>query len=150
MENFKTVFRGYDKDEVKNFIDNMIKEYENLLKVKESKDAECERLISQVDNYKNLESTLNRAILAAEESSNQIKRMAYQESQMIIGDAKKNANRILNDALLKAERAEEDTARLRRNIIIYKNRLKSIIESQLQIVEEIDKIDIKSSDRDVY
>ena len=28
MENFKTVFRGYDKDEVKRFIDNMIKEYE--------------------------------------------------------------------------------------------------------------------------
>lgn len=150
MENFKTVFRGYDKDEVKKFIDNMIHEYESLLKAKDEKDSECERLYKDLDNYKNLESTLNRAILTAEESSNQIKKLAYQESQIIIGDAKKNANRILNDALIKAEKCEEDTRRLKRNILVYKNRLKAIIETQLQIIEEIDKIDIKSDDEDVY
>lgn len=150
MENFNTVFRGYNKEEVKKFIDNMINEYENLLKIKETKENENLNLLKQLENYKNLESTLNRAILVAEESSNQIKRLAYQESQLIIGDAKKNANRILNDALLKAERAEEDASRLRRNVLIYKNKLKSLIESQLQIIDEIDKVQFKSDDRDVY
>lgn len=150
MENFNTVFRGYNKEEVKKFIDNMINEYENLLKIKETKENENLNLLKQLENYKNLESTLNRAILVAEESSNQIKKLAYQESQLIIGDAKKNANRILNDALLKAERAEEDASRLRRNVLIYKNKLKSLIESQLQIIDEIDKVQFKSDDRDVY
>lgn len=146
MDKFKTVFRGYDKASVKTFIDNMIGEYEALLKVKEAQDKELENANEKLNSYKNLESTLNRAMLAAEESSNQIKKIAYQESQLIIGDAKKNANRILNDALLKAERTEADTQRLRRNIIIYKNKLKSIIETQLQIIDEIDKIDIKYDD----
>lgn len=143
MENFKTVFRGYDKVEVKKFIDNMIKEYETLLKLKEAQETELENVNKELNNYRNLESTLNRALLTAEESSNQIKKLAYQESQLILGDAKKNANRILNDALIKAERTEADTQRLRRNMIIYKNKLKSIIETQLQIIDEIDKIDIK-------
>lgn len=150
MENFKTVFRGYEKAEVKKFLDSMILEYENLLKAKDSKENECENLLKQLNNYKSLESTLNRAILSAEESSNQIKKIAYQESQFIIGDAKKNANRILNDALIKAERAEEDASRLRRNVLIYKSKLKFLIESQLQIIDELDKVEFKSDDRDVY
>ena len=150
MENFKTTFRGYDKEEVKAFTDNMIKEYENLLRVKEAKELEIDKLKLELEDYKNLEGALNRAILTAEESATQMKKVAYQESQMIIGDAKKNANRILNDALNKAEKAEQDARRLRRNVIVYKNKLKSIIETQLQIIEEIDRIDIKSDDGDVY
>ena len=38
---------------------------------------------------------------------------------------------------------KNDTDKLRRNIILYKNRLKSIIESQLEIIDEIDKIDFR-------
>ena len=150
MENFKTTLMGYDKSEVKAFLDNMIKEYESLLKTKEAKEVEIDKLKLELEDYKNLEGALNRAILTAEESATQMKKVAYQESQMIISDAKKNANRILNDALYKAEKAEDDARRLRRNVIIYKNKLKSIIETQLQIIEEIDKINIKSDDEDVY
>ena len=61
---------------------------------------------------------------------------------MIITEAKKNANRIINDALLKAESLENDAARLRRNIITYKRRIKSLIEEQSSIIDDLDKVDI--------
>ena len=81
--------------------------------------------------------------MTAETAGDEIKRVARTEAENLINEAKRNANRIINDALLKAERAQSDTDKLRRNIILYKNRLKSIIESQLEIIEEIDKIDFR-------
>ena len=65
------------------------------------------------------------------------------ESDLIITEAKKNANRIINDALMKAEHIEEESARLRRNIVTYKRRIKGLIEQQSEIIDDLDKIDIE-------
>ena len=40
MNNFDTVFRGYDKDQVKQYLDKVIDEYERLLESKKIADKE--------------------------------------------------------------------------------------------------------------
>lgn len=143
MNKFDTSFRGYNKEQVKNYLDHVIKQYENLLNEKKAVDKQLEMVKERLAHYENIESTLNRAIMTAETAGDEIKRVARTEAESLINEAKRNANRIINDALLKAEKAQSDTDKLRRNIILYKNRLKSIIESQLEIIEEIDKIDFR-------
>ena len=97
--------------------------------------------MKQIEHYKNLESTLNRAVLVAEDSSNQIKKIAREEASTIIDQAKKNANHIVNDALLKAQKVDIEADELRRSLKLYKQRIKATIEEQLTIVDDIDKID---------
>ena len=87
-----------------------------------------------------MESTLNRAILVAEDASNQIKKIARDESRSIIEDAKKNASLILNDALLKAEKTNLETDELRRRIALYKKRIKDVITEQLSMVDDVDNV----------
>ena len=53
-------------------------------------------LIIPKKHFKDLEDTLKKAIMKAEETSDNIKRMARDESEMIVSDAKHNANRIVN------------------------------------------------------
>lgn len=65
---------------------------------------------------------------------------AYQERDIIVGDAKKNANRIVNEALLKSENIDKEAETLKRNVTIFKRRLKEIIESQLELVDDIEKL----------
>ena len=89
-----------------------------------------------------MEENLRKAILMAEKTSEQIKLTAYQESDIIVSDAKKNANRIINEALIKAEEIEKETDQLRRNMIVFKKRLKEALETQLELVEDIEKIEI--------
>ena len=143
MNKFDTSFRGYNKEQVKNYLDHVIKQYENLLNEKKAVDKQLEMVKERLAHYENIESTLNRAIMTAETAGDEIKRVARTEAESLINEAKRNANRIINDALLKAEKAQSNTDKLRRNIILYKNRLRSIIESQLEIIEEIDKIDFR-------
>ena len=67
---------------------------------------------------------------------------AHKESETIVDNAKKNATRIVNEALLRAEKTEDDAATLRRNVHTFKRRLKNIVEAQLEVIDEIDEIDL--------
>ena len=151
MEKFTRTLRGYDPDEVNHFIDQVISQVEimvNDIKSKNKKIAELSsleeenaKLKEKLATYERMEGTLNRAILMAEKTSEQIKLSAHQESETIINDAKRNANRIVNDALIRAEKTEMEADMLRRNITIFKRKLKSIIEAQLDMVNDIEKVD---------
>ena len=141
MNNFDTVFRGYDKSQVKSYLDKVIREYERLLNEKKLVDSKVEELNSILEKYEKLEGTLNRALYSAENASDEIKKMARQEAESLINEAKRNANRIINDALLKAEKANDDADRLKRNVTLLKRRLRAIIEGQLEVIEEMDRLD---------
>ena len=142
MEKFSTSFSGYRKEEVNKFIDDVIKEVENMISNMKSKDLEIEKLKSELEHYKNLESTFNRALLLAEDSGQQIRNTARNESQHIIEDARRNADRIINNALIQADRTKRDSERLKRNIITFKRRLRDILETQMNLVDDIDRLDI--------
>ena len=148
MEKFETRFRGYDITQVNKFIDEVIKEYESLLNKSKECEREIENLKEKLTYYENIESTLNHAMFNAESKGDQIRKLANEEASRIINDARKNANRIINEALLKAERANDDADRLRRNINHLKRRLRSVVEGQLEVIEELETIDYRSNDRD--
>lgn len=146
MKNFETVFRGYDKDQVKAYLDRVIDEYEKLLNEKKEVDRKVAELNERLDSYQNLESTLNRALFNAESAGDEIKKMARKEAESLINEARRNANRIINDALIKAEKAGDNADRLKRNTERLKRRLKGIIEGQLDIIDEIDNLDFRDED----
>ena len=89
-----------------------------------------------------LEDTLKVAIIKAEETGDNIKRMAREESELIVTDAKHNASRIVNEALLKAEKIENNAEILEKNMKIFKRKLKLIMEQQMAVVEEIEVLEL--------
>ena len=57
----------------------------------------------------------------------------------IIEEAKRNADRIVNESLLRAEKVEVEANMLRRNIRLFKSRVKQLVDTELQIMEDMDK-----------
>ena len=88
-----------------------------------------------------MEGTLNRAIMMAQKTSDQIKSAAHRESDIILQDAKMNASRIVNESLLKAERTEMEAEMLKRNVTVFKRKLRGLIETQLELVDDIEKVE---------
>lgn len=146
MKKFDTVFRGYDKLQVQAFLDDVIKNYEMLLEKSKKTEEENRRLVDQIEYYKKIEDTMNRAIYNAENVGDQIKSSARKEAEVLVTEARHNANRIINDALLKAEKAQNHADQLKRNTNMLKRRLKQIIENQLLVIEEIDNVDFSEVD----
>ena len=75
-------------------------------------------------------------------TSSQIRKLANDESVRIINDAKRNASKIVNEALIQAEKTQNESMILKRNIVTFKRRLKSILENQLELVDDIDHLDM--------
>ena len=159
MEKFNRVLRGYDPDEVNSFLDQVISKVEDMVsdldrkndeikKIKEENAtlrheiAKIDKLKEKLSQYERMEGTLNKAIIMAQKTSDQLKVAAHRESEIMLDDAKQNASRIVNEALMRAEKIENDAMLLKRNVNVFKRRLKSIIESQLETIDEIDKIEL--------
>lgn len=146
MEKFNTVFRGYDKNEVHKCLDEIIKSYEGLLNKSKKTEADNKLLLEKLSYYEKKEETLNRALFVAENASDEIKSSARRECESMINEARRNASRIINDALIKAEKAQDQADQLKRNTNILKRRIRQIIETQLEVINELDKVDFKDAD----
>ena len=150
MKRFSIVQNGYDVDEVNRFIDIVIRRLEKLDEENKENLNEIEKLkkkIIQQSQPKKESTNLNddkisKALLAAQEASEKMRSLAKEEAKMLIDDAKRNANSIIHEALLEAAKIENEASLLKKNITVYKNRVKNILKSQLEIAEELDKIEL--------
>ncbi len=142
MKKFDKSFSGYNVEQVNAFVDEVIVQVDDMITKMKEKDLEIDRLNKELAHYKDMEGTINRAVMIAQDAANKYKENSLNESDLILVEAKKNANRIINDALLKAEHLEEDAARLRRNIITYKRRIKNLLDQQSELIDDLDKVDL--------
>ena len=151
-------FKNYTPEQVDQFLDQVIKQVERMIEDNKAKnkelalkDKKIEELSKIVENtahmqdklaqYERMEGTLNRAIMMAQKTSDQIKSAAHRESEIILQDAKMNASRIVNESLLKAERTEMEAEMLKRNVTVFKRKLRGLIETQLELVDDIEKVE---------
>lgn len=154
MEKFSTTLHGYNPDEVNEFLDDVIKRVELMVKSNENKNNEINHLkeelkkakvdalsLEKAKKYDELGDTLNKAIVLAKDTGEHIRRVAKQERELILEEAKKNADSIVKDALAKSEKIEFQASILRRNIVLFKRKLKNNLEEQQRLIEEIEILD---------
>lgn len=143
MDKFKIEDRGYSIDEVNKFVDDVITQTETMLDRMKKLHQDNNYLKKEIENYRKAEVDLKNALFRAEQNGSEIKKQAYEERNSIIEDARKNASRIVNDALLRAEKIELKSEMLERNMRLFKKKLKLIVEQQLAVVDEVDELELK-------
>ena len=149
MKRFSIVNNGYDINEVNRFIDIVIGRLEKLNAENASYVDKIDKLNEKIQNIKVNNSTSNidaskleKAILAVQETSDKMKEVAREEARVIVEEAKNNANSIVHEALIKAEKTEQERMLLEKNIKVYKERIRSLTEAQLNLVNDLDKMEL--------
>lgn len=138
MNNFTNVADGYRKEEVNEFVDYVIKKTEeNILTIKKQRD-EIEELKRENERLKKLEDSYHYIQNQIENTANEIKSNAKYEAELIIREAKENASSIVNDALLKVEKLENEKINLNQSLKIYKRKVKSALMEQLELIDDIE------------
>lgn len=162
MEKFTITRHGYNPEEVNHFFDTVLKKMELLVKECNEKNSAIAKLQKELQNhpeierlelentnlkekirhFEQMEETLNRAILMAQKTADQMRSNAHEQCEIILTDAKKNASRIINEALLQSEKIQKENDLLRRNMVVFKRRIKGVIETQLEVINDIEKIEL--------
>ncbi|MBU5594629.1 DivIVA domain-containing protein [Amphibacillus sp. MSJ-3] len=135
---FTRGLRGYDQDEVNDFLDQVIKDFEIVIREKKELKRQVENLQEQLGHFTNIEETLNKSILIAQQTAEEIKGNATKESTLIVREAEKNADRIINEALEKSRRIEIEVEELKKQGKVFRTRLKMLVEAQLELVDNKD------------
>ena len=147
MKRFTIVNNGYDIDEVNRFIDIVIGRLEKLNAENISLSTTVEELREQgkkANNVSNVDiNKLEKAILAVQETSDKMKETAREEARVIVEEAKNNANAIIHEALVNAEKTEHERILLEKNVKLYKERIRLLTQSQLNLIDELDVVEIE-------
>lgn len=133
---FSRRLRGYDEDEVNEFLDQIIKDYEALIRENKELQAQVQALTEKLDHFANIEETLSKTIIVAQEAADEVKSNAKKEAQLIIREAEKNADRIINESLAKSRKIALETEELKKQATIYRTRFKTLIEAQLEMLNQ--------------
>ncbi len=143
MKRFSIVDRGYDIDEVNRFIDIVIGRLEKLNTENATYAAKIDKLNQKLKTNSVSDTVkLEKAILAVQETADKMKEVSREEARIIVEEAKNNANSILHEALVKAEKTENERMILEKNIRVYKERVRSLLEAQLLVLDDIDKVEL--------
>ncbi len=145
MDKFSCTLRGYDKDEVNAFIDNIIARVENMVKEIEVKDEKISRykavlkknellmteMTTQLETLSKTieqpkEISLDEALERARVDSKRIVEDATIKAKKIVNQAQENADTIISECLMEAKKIE-----------MQKNNLKEEIEKLKQKKETL-------------
>lgn len=140
-QKFTKGFRGYDQTEVDAFLNLVAKDLEELIRENSDMKAKLSRLESTVVDYKDMERTINKVLLSAQKSAEEVKKNAEKEAELSLRDAKVKSERILEETHAILSKLRKEIIELKDLKKTYIIRLKSILDTQLQILESMEKED---------
>lgn len=92
----------------------------------------------KLDHFSNIEDTLNKSIVVAQEAAEEVKRNAQKEAKLIVREAEKNADRIINEALVKSRKVAFDIEELKKQAKVFRTRFRMLLETQLEMLNNDD------------
>ena len=94
---FTKAIKGYNSNEVDEFLDELTVEYEKLYKENAELRNEVESNKKDLEHYRNVEHTLQNTLVMAQTTAEDIKKMANQQADQILKDAELNAKQAVED-----------------------------------------------------
>ena len=133
---FKKALRGYDMDDVDQFLDRIIKDMEELTKQNAMLKERVNEISERVLKYSEMENSLNRALILADKTADTLKTEAIAEGERIITEANRKAEEILNKAENDAHSFHTVNLELIDKADAFKQNLISLFETQIASIRE--------------
>lgn len=163
-KSFNSKFKGYDKDEVDDFLDQIALDVEKLVSENREFEKKAKQAEEKLSYFNELKDSLNQSIIVAQDTADKLKENATKESDLAIQQAQaqsedilahankmseelitgstNKANEILMEASERARQLAVETDDLKKKTRVFHRNLSVLLESQLQIVksEEWDEL----------
>ena len=144
---FKKSFRGYNENEVDDFLDRIVADFEKLLRDNERLKNQVETLNREIEQYRKLEKNLNDTLMvaqrtadevisAAKKNADNIKENTALECQNIRNQTQHEAQQLLDGATIKRDEILTEYNRLVREKHEFMLKFRTMLESELAITNQ--------------
>lgn len=131
---FDIKMRGYDRNQVNDYLDVIVANIENKEEVIKDLRQEVATLSERVAYFENLQDALNDSILIAQEAGEQLKQTARKEADLIMYEGERDAKNIVSDAIRTSNEIMTETEALRKQAHTFRQQLQQMVESQLSLI----------------
>ena len=135
QQEFSKSFRGYNEEEVDDFLDKIVKDYEELINENVRLNEEIERMQEKLKEFGEIEESLRSALLNAQKSAEEMKGRVESEAKIIIEKAEMDANTLKQQILQREDLAKNRIDNLRRYKFTFKEKFKSMLNLYLKMIE---------------
>lgn len=133
---FSKSIKGYNLDEVDDFLDQLTIDYEKLYKENNNLKNQIEELQKDLEHYKNVEQTLQNTLIMAQQTADDIKSNAQDRADQIIRDAQSEARRATDEITKEEFEIRKRIEELKRQLSVYKAKMEALLISQLEMLQD--------------
>lgn len=127
---------SYDKEEIKEILDYAIRKIEQNISTIKDQQIEIDRLKKELEISRNIPYNYNYE--KEEQIKKELKENAKKEAELIISEARNNANKIINDALIETQKLDMKKEMLEKNIKQLKSKVREVLTKQFELIDEIE------------
>ena len=159
-KDFKNSFRGYDADQVDDFLASVADEFEQIFSENSRLREEASSLRQRLEQFDELEGSIRAALVHAEQAANDLRRTATseaenlrqsasrdaesarqtasREAELMVNDAKARSHRMLADTSERVERIQESYEALREAKQLFAADFRHLLKSYLEVMDNAD------------
>jgi cell division initiation protein len=134
-KDFRRSLWGFNEDEVDEFLDQVVQDYEAVLRERDGLREQVDGLTRQLVQYKELEENLQRALVVAQSTAEEVRGAARKEAELLIQEAQAKAQRMIEEAQTRVKTLENDFRELERELQVYRSRVRAMLQSQLDLLD---------------
>ena len=138
----KQMMNGYSVEEVDDFLDDLTADYSKNYKEATELKAKVEELTKSLEHYKTIEETLQNTLVMAQTTADDVKKVAGQQAEQIINEAKATAQKQVGDLDNEIVAKKKELEDVKKQFDIYKAKMESLLISQLELLKDINKEDV--------
>ncbi len=135
---FKRGMRGYVDGEVDEFLDEIADEFERLFKENIELSERLETMQEKIDQYRNLEETLQNTLVAAQRSAEELRANAQKEAQLIMSEAELKARQMVNESYADKQKVEKQIVVLRSSEEDFRFKFRSLLDGYTKQLAEVE------------
>lgn len=133
---FRKKFRGYDIDEVKEYLSQLADEWALLIEENKNLETRLKDLEGQLEYYRNIETLLKETLLSTQQAMNELRKTTEEERKSIINSAQNSAREIIRKAEEERAQIEMEIERLKGLYNEFKFKFINMLESYRKLLEE--------------
>lgn len=141
---FKKGLRGYSVEEVDEFLDEIVENYEELYKENSILKEKLTNVQEKVDHYSKIETTIQNTLVLAQNAAEQAKSSAQKEAELVLKNANETAQKVLDKSHNDVIGINDEYERVKQEFIKFRAKYRNFMNTQLQTFDDLEKDFIKN------
>lgn len=145
-QTFSIRFRGYDRKQVDEFLQQLYEDYGAVVAELASLKAREQQAQERLAHYENIEETLRNALVLAQNTLDDAKERARSERDAMVREGEERCRKMLDDAARERVKLEAELADLKRQKLAFKSEFTALLRSYLAQLEAQEEPDVPATE----